>query len=225
MARFDDKQIIASWEKNVAPWVQAVRRGEIRSRVQVTDSAIVEAVLHRNPGTILDLGCGEGWLCRALGRHGVETLGIDVVPDLIAAAEKAGTGRFMTMAYEAVSPDSIPDRFDAVICNFSLLGEASVEHLFQQIPGLLTAGGALIVQTLHPESACAEAEYRDGWRAGSWAGFGDAFVEPAPWYFRTLESWKALFGANGLRLVDTVEPINPDTGGYASVIFVGEVSR
>ncbi|MDQ1811842.1 hypothetical protein RBA41_00850 [Massilia sp. CCM 9210] len=42
-------------------------------------------------------------------------------------------------------------------------------------------GGALIVQAMHPAAACAAGDCRDGWRAGSWAGFSDAFSDPAPW--------------------------------------------
>ncbi|HBN14231.1 MAG TPA: SAM-dependent methyltransferase, partial [Pseudohongiella sp.] len=55
-----------------------------------------------------------------------------------------------------------------------------------------------------------------------WLGFDEAFTEPAPWYFRTLESWIALVNTGGLRLVSLREPINPETGLPASLILTSQ---
>ena len=110
-----------------------------------------------------------------------------------------------------------------MVCNFSLLGNESVQHLFQQIPALLHAGGALIIQTLHPVTVCGDEPYVDGWRAGSWTGFSDNFTDPAPWYFRTVASWIALFAENGFSLSHVAEPMNPKSNTPASIVFVAEV--
>jgi hypothetical protein len=77
---------------------------------------------------------------------------------------------------------------------------------------LLNAGGTAIVQTLHPVIACGDAPYVDGWRAASWAGFGAEFHNPAPWYFRTMEGWQALFAQAGFQSVEVHAPIHPDHG-------------
>ena len=37
-------------------------------------------------------------------------------------------------------------------------------------------------------------------------GFSDDFVDPAPWYFRTISSWLKLFETAGLRLVAITIP-------------------
>jgi 2-polyprenyl-3-methyl-5-hydroxy-6-metoxy-1,4-benzoquinol methylase len=66
-----------SWVANAPAWVDAVRGQRIESRCLVTDAAIVEAVLDQQPSTVLDLGCGEGWLARALASHGIEVTGVD----------------------------------------------------------------------------------------------------------------------------------------------------
>ena len=223
MEKFSDQKIIDSWKKNSTPWVSAIREDEIESRLLVTNQAIIDTVLAQKPGTVLDIGCGEGWLVRALSKKGVSSLGVDVVPELIEAAEQAGGGRFKTLSFEALSGERVKETFDVVVCNFSLLGNESVARVFQQAPSLLNAGGAIIVQTIHPIAGCGEGEYKDGWREGSWLGFSEQFCDPAPWYFRTLETWKSLFIENGFSLDKIVEPINPKTHTKASIIFVGQL--
>lgn len=221
MKNFSDRKIVQSWQKNAQPWVAAVRRGEIESRVLVTNNAILDAILQTAPKTVLDVGCGEGWLVRELGKAGINALGIDVVPELIDAATQAGGGRFKRLAFEELSADVMHEKFDVMVANFSLLGHESVEHVFQQAPLLLNTGGAFIVQTLHPVAGGGEGPYADGWRESSWTGFSDQFSDPAPWYFRTLETWASLFQASGLQLNELVEPLNPKTKNPASVIFTG----
>lgn len=221
MTELSDQQIIKSWGKNAQPWVTAVREGEIASRVLVTNKAIVDAVLGRAPRSVLDVGCGEGWLVRELAKAGIDSLGIDVVPGLIESAQQAGGGRFRVLSYEEVSPEVLKEKFDLLVCNFSLIGNESVSRLFRLAPSFLHEGGSLIVQTIHPIAGCGDAQYVDGWREGSWAGFSDSFSDPAPWYFRTLETWKSLFSENGFRLDEIREPVHPRTQKPASVIFVG----
>jgi SAM-dependent methyltransferase len=221
MKKLDDAMIIDSWSKNTNPWTVAVRSGEIASRRLVTNQAIVDAVRSRSARTGIDIGCGEGWLVRALG--GIEMMGVDVVPGLIDNAREAGGGDFRVLSYEEIADGQLNVTVDVAVCNFSLIGKESVEGVFRAARSFLKPQGALIVQTLHPLVACGEAPYLDGWREGSWSGFSSDFIDPPPWYFRTLESWIRLFGENGLRLLEVREPVHPDTGKPISLILMGEL--
>jgi 2-polyprenyl-3-methyl-5-hydroxy-6-metoxy-1,4-benzoquinol methylase len=215
-----DQQILESWHRNAAPWTAAVREGRIESRRLVTDDAAIEAVMSTAPRSVLDIGCGEGWLARALAARGVVVTGVDAVPELIAQASAAGGGDFRTMSYEQLAAGALSMRVDSAVCNFSLIGKQSVEALFAALPALLNPRGTLVVQTLHPREACGDAPYADGWRDGSWAGFDGGFRDAAPWYFRTLESWEGLFRSHGFDQLHRREPLHPATGRPASVIFI-----
>lgn len=221
MDKFSDNKIIDSWHKNAETWIAAVREGEIESRIQVTNQAIINTVLKRSPNTALDVGCGEGWLTRALEKAKVKTLGIDAVEELISQAQAFGVGRFRQLTYEQLSLTTLAQTFDVLVCNFSLIGHESVIHLFKQAPSLLNKKGAFIVQTVHPLVGCGSGDYQDGWREGSWDGFGDGFCDPAPWYFRTMESWRNLFVDNGFMLNEISEPMHPGSNVPVSVIFTG----
>ena len=219
----NERKIIDSWHKNAAPWIVAIEQQQIESRRLVTNRAIVEAVISRNSSTVLDLGCGEGWLTRSLVAQGLEVLGTDLIPVLIEQARTMGIGRFELADYAEIAAGKLSEKFDVVVANFSLLGDESVRGLFRSMPRLLNPDGTLIVQTLHPIFACGDLPYLDGWRCSSWCGFSPEFTDPPPWYFRTLATWVNLFVAYGLSVVEIREPKNPQTGEPAAAIFIGRL--
>ena len=215
-----DQAIIEAWVKNASPWTAAVRGGTIDSRRMCTDQAIVDAVLECQPKSVIDLGCGEGWLTRRLSSEGLKLIGIDTVAELIEEAREAGAGEYHVLSYEEIAEGKLDISADLVVCNFSLLGKESVEGLFRSVPGLLNPHGSFIVQTLHPVVAAEEGQYRDGWREGTWVGIADNLAEPAPWYFRTLAGWTGLFQDNGFQLREIRETRYLSGGEPASVIFI-----
>ena len=223
MSMLSDDTIVQSWSRNSDPWVAAVRGKQIASRALVTDAAVLEAVRSFSPRTGVDLGCGEGWLVRALPE--VEMVGVDAIAGLVEAARAAsgGSGDFRVMSYEEIAEGKLALASDVAVCNFSLIGEASTAGLLRAAPTYLRPGGTLIVQTVHPLAACGEAPYVDGWREGSWAGFSSDFKDAPPWYFRTIASWVSLFADSGLRLVSLREPVHPETGKPVSLILMGQL--
>lgn len=106
--RLSDRQVIISWQNNASPWIAAVREQQIESRRLITDAAIVQAVLDCQPSTVLDIGCGEGWLAHTLVEHGMQVLGVDVVAELVDAANAErshhlGNCEFRVMSYEEIA--------------------------------------------------------------------------------------------------------------------------
>src|SRR5262249_26118962 len=67
------------------------------------------------PARILDVGCGNGELARALERAGYAVLAIDIDPAAVAAAIAHGVN-----ATEADMADFDADPFDAVLFSLSL---------------------------------------------------------------------------------------------------------
>lgn len=215
----NESRLARSWRANAFAWTRAVREERIASRRAGTDAAIIDAVLHTRGARVLDVGCGEGWLARALALQGCEVVGIDASPELIAIANELGGARFEVAAYAELAARAVGfGRFDAAVCNFSLLGE-DLRTPLGALRQLLHANGALIVQTVHPWTACGDAPYADGWRSESFAGFGDEFREPMPWYFRTLVSWLEVFGTNGYAVERVTEPIDATNGHPLSLLL------
>jgi 2-polyprenyl-3-methyl-5-hydroxy-6-metoxy-1,4-benzoquinol methylase len=237
----EEQEIIKSWYSNAVPWARAIRAASIASRKLVTDRAIIDAVSSISCARILDIGCGEGWLARALSKLGMSVTGVDAVPELIAQAAASldaasadavlrgiapGSAAFHVQAYASIANRQWRGGpFDAAVCNFSLLGRESVDSLIAALPGYLDDPGYLIIQTLHPVAACGERPYQDGWREGSWAGFSSDFNDPAPWYFRTLETWTALLQRCGFDILECREPKAAGAVTPASIIWIGKARR
>ena len=212
--------ITASWVANADAWTAAVREHRIASRTAGTDRAIVETVLRHRPGRLLDVGCGEGWLARALAPHGYAVVGIDASAPLIARARELGGAEFRVLSYEALTRDPrlAGGPYDVAVLNFALLG-APVAPLLAAVASRLAARGVLLIQTVHPWTAAGDQPYADGWRLETFDAFGEAFPAPMPWYFRTLASWLAELTSAGLVVDRLEEPLHLQTGRPLSLVL------
>jgi 2-polyprenyl-3-methyl-5-hydroxy-6-metoxy-1,4-benzoquinol methylase len=187
----------------------------------VTDQAILLAILGRQPERVLDLGCGEGWLLRALADRGIDATGVDGDAALVVAAQAAGSAQVYQASYEqlAESASAIGAGYDLICANFALL-QQDIIPLLSAMKALLVPGGAMLIQTLHPWSV-ANGDYQDGWREESFAGFAGDW-RPMPWYFRTLASWLNALDMAGFRLVSLQEPQHPQSAVPQSLLLVAE---
>ena len=173
-----ESTLLDSWQHNAQAWIDAVRSGAIESRRQVTDQAILLAILGRQPERVLDLGCGEGWLLRALDDRGIEAVGVDGDRALVDAARAVGAAEVHLASYAQLAEGEVyvGKGYDLVCANFALLHQ-DIIPLLAAMNDLLVPGGALVIQTLHPWSV-AGGDYQDGWREESFAT--DAVVLPYP---------------------------------------------
>jgi len=216
-----ESTLLQSWHHNARAWTEAVRSGAIESRRQVTDQAILLAVMGRQPERVLDLGCGEGWLLRALAERGFEAVGVDGDATLVEAARVAGSSPVHVASYEdlVAAKVEIGRDYDLICANFSLLHQ-DIIPLLAAMHTLLVPGGALVIQTLHPWSVAA-GDYQDGWREETFDGLqGD--WQPMPWYFRTLSSWLNALDMAGLQLTGLREPQHPQSPVPQSLLMIAE---
>jgi 2-polyprenyl-3-methyl-5-hydroxy-6-metoxy-1,4-benzoquinol methylase len=218
-------RMLQSWDSNADAWTDAVRERRIASRRAGTDDAIVAAVLASKPASVLDVGCGEGWLARALAAQRCRVVGIDASEALVASAWNLGGGTFVAMKYEAIGVRAaeIGAPFDVAVCNFSLL-DAELAPVLDALRGVLAARGRLVIQTVHPWVACGDAPYVDGWREETFASFGGGFTAPMPWYFRTLASWVDAIGASRFAIERIVEPVDAESGRPLSLLIEATLS-
>lgn len=218
----DSSAILDSWHANAAQWIAALEGEELESRKLITNQAIIEAIISHHPTNVLDVGCGEGWLCRALQQHGISTMGVDGVAELIHHARSKGSGHFEVASFEALiaAPFTTSDLFDGVVFNFCLYGKEVTEKLLHAALSWVHPSGKLFIQTLHPFAIIKDDEpYADGWKTESWAGLKRPFTHPYKWYYRTMSSWINMVHDAGWKNIQVQEPIHPKNGKPASLII------
>lgn len=218
----DSTIILDSWQANAHNWIATIDNNELESRRLVTNDAIITKILSYDPRKVLDLGCGEGWLSRALRKHGIEVYGTDAIKELVDAATAKDGPFYSQYSYEEITAGkhSFPFLFDAIVINFALLDKETSAALIHYLPRILVGGGMVFIQTLHPLVIVSSEAYKSGWKDGNWAGMKRDFVQPYQWYFRTTEDWVKLFTEARYNIKEIGEPVHPDTGKPLSIIFV-----
>lgn len=226
-------QILQSWEENASTWIKTIQQERIQSR-KITNRAVVEAITNHLSGPILDLGCGEGWLCRELNERGFETYGLDANQTLVKAArEFSGSSNFERITYQELIDDGakilqssqlriLKDKsFHGAVFNFSLYEKEGINQLFQAVTKHLTRPHKIVIQTIHPFHLRKKGlSYQSQWIKNSWDGLDSEFKNGHPWYLRTLEGWTHIFHSCQLNLEMIYEPLSKDSTEPLSIIFI-----
>jgi len=161
--------------------------------------APVLALLAPSPNErILDLGCGDGVLTKQLADLGVNVVGLDSAPDLLAAARTLGLD---ARCGDAQSLD-FDREFDAVFSNAALHWMLDPDAVIHGVARALKPGGRFV---------------------GEFGGFGNVAaitvasvavlkrhgvdgVARIPWYFPTAEEYRERLEAHGFS-VDAIDLI------------------
>lgn len=199
-----------SWEKNAEKWIKTIDEELISSR-KFTNPAIIHMILKSSPTTLLDVGCGEGWLTRIMTEEGIRATGIDASNLLVKNAKKKGKGNYFRMSYEEIiNGQAIENgRFSTIAFNFSLFLKDDTEALLKKIKEHLQANGNIFIQTVHPFFLVTQnLPYKSQWMNNSWEGLKGDFTHSYKWYLRTLEDWIQLFHNCNLKIESIKEPVN-----------------
>lgn len=101
------------------------------------------ATVPRDARAAVDLGCGEGMLCRALQQRVGSVVGIDLDADGIALARSAG-GDIDYVHGDFLTHDLAPGSFD-LVASVATLHHVDPARALQRMRELLRPGGVLVV--------------------------------------------------------------------------------
>lgn len=187
------KEILDSWNKNADEWIKVIQNDAIPSR-KFTNKAILEMVSELDGKKMVDIGCGEGWLTREMGKLGWEATGLDAIESLVLEAQKKSDESFHVLTYEEIIDGKpMPNAsFDAAVFNFCLYLKDGLTELLSNTIKQLSPNGTLVIQTLHPFFLLQNGlPYKSQWLSDSWKGLPGDFTDGHSWYARTLEDWVA----------------------------------
>jgi 2-polyprenyl-3-methyl-5-hydroxy-6-metoxy-1,4-benzoquinol methylase len=141
------------WDTNASFWVQIIREHRDRYRNELTDPAMLNAIGNPEGLTVLDAGCGEGYLSRILAKRGAIVTGVDFSASLIEAAKTQNLTDALPISFDNNSVDELPyqdNTFDLVVCNHLINDLYDPSKPIREFARVLRQGGRLIILMLHP---------------------------------------------------------------------------
>jgi SAM-dependent methyltransferase len=135
------------WEASAAAWVESLKTKGDRGRQFVLDPAMRPLLAAQAFQRALDVGCGEGRLCRMMADMGIRATGLDPTKSLIDFARKADP----TGAYVEASAEAIPfeaNSFDLVVSCLSLIDIPDYSAAIAEMVRVLEPGGTMVIANL-----------------------------------------------------------------------------
>jgi 2-polyprenyl-3-methyl-5-hydroxy-6-metoxy-1,4-benzoquinol methylase len=138
---------------NATFWIKIIREHLDRYRSELTDQAVLDAIGPFNGLTILDAGCGEGYLSRILSHKGAQVIGVDSCPELLHSAQELAAASHLQINYHIATVDNLPiedNKCDIIVCNHLLNDLDDISAPFQEFARVIRQGGRLVILMLHP---------------------------------------------------------------------------
>jgi SAM-dependent methyltransferase len=214
-----------SWDVKAGEWaIQVGDEGDMNRRYQ-SDPVLWRMLGEVAGRTILDAGCGTGYLSIVMARRGARVIGVDWSPRMI----DVGRGRAEALGVEVdLRVDSCSElatlpnaSVDAIVSNYVLMDLPDLEGAVASFHRVLRDGGQAVVVFSHPCFAPPGGFGRssDGSTVFRWdRSYFDRFEGTEEWghfttpfifYHRPLSHYWRAFRAEGFRVLDFDEPVIP----------------
>lgn len=104
--------------------------------------------------SVLDLGCGEGLVARAVAERGAHVTGVDLSERLLAHARRQEAARPLGVDYQRLDARTLlgltDESFAGVVANLSINDMADLDQVLSAVHRVLRAGGWLVFTVPHP---------------------------------------------------------------------------
>jgi len=148
---------LSTWKDNTAFWLQ----GKMRHLVDLNEfmaRLLDRELLDRRSedGTVVDVGCGEGWVLRSLRSRSQSCtyIGLDFNDAIISALKDRHADdpnvTFLLHDIEGPPPPTLLGRADLVVCCFSLFEMPRLEEAIASLASLLNRDGRILVLSIEP---------------------------------------------------------------------------
>ena len=139
------------WNSIAAEYDMKIVRGDF-FRNEILDKALIRNIGEIKNKTLLDLGCGQGYLSKIITSEGTNIIGIDISENLIEIAnkryKKEGTS-FVVGNIEEKLPFE-DNTFDTTISNMVFMDIENPKKTIKEIVRVTKNGGTFIFSVLHP---------------------------------------------------------------------------
>jgi SAM-dependent methyltransferase len=176
--------IVREWDWRAVHY-RVVHRAQIPGIGQWDDDLVemIVEVLGLEPGDrVLDLACGSGEHARRLAQRGLEVVGVDIAPSLVAhcqeraVAKGVATALFVQGDMRELGYDG---EFDAVLLlsgSFGFYDDATNEDVLARMARALRPGGRVLIDVFDPAQMVVRPPRR------SWSHYGGGYGLRTTWW-------------------------------------------
>jgi SAM-dependent methyltransferase len=223
----------ANWNTNAVRWAATYDDDGDRNRRYQSDEPMLALLGEVQGQAILDVGSGNGYLCRKLARRGARMTGVELSDEFLRLAREreareplgitfvhGSVARMETLAFAS---------FDKAVSNYVLMDVHDYAAAVREVFRLLKPAGIFVVVISHPAFACGPADWAapapDSPRREDRTGFivDDYFhrgpylavwdeLDPVLSFHRPLRDYWRTFQEAGFRIEDFEEPSITDRG-------------
>lgn len=188
-----DEQISEAWDRVADEWTRHYgEHGDINRRY-IIDPVIFKLLGSVDGRSMLDAGCGNGYLCRLLAKKGAKMVGVDVSRRLVEIAKQKEKETPLGIAYYEGSLSRLvmlkDETFDVAVSNLVLMDLPDLGKAVKELYRVLKRNGRLIFSIMHPCFASSPVRGsvrvpRDSDRKENWI-----FWKVDRYFDRSLEIW------------------------------------
>ena len=226
-----EEQISQAWDKLADKWSFGYTEYGDINRQYIIDPAIFRLIGSVKGLSILDAGCGNGYLCRLLATKGAKMVGVDISKKFVKIARQKEKETPLGIVYHVGTLCRLSmfqaETFDMIISNLALMDVLDLEKAIKELHRVLKKKGRLIFSIMHP---CFSSSPVHGWvrtpqdsqRKEDWIYWKvDRYFDRSMeiWQFfdwpytysfhRPLSDYIKILIRNGLTITDFEEPVPP----------------
>jgi 2-polyprenyl-3-methyl-5-hydroxy-6-metoxy-1,4-benzoquinol methylase len=224
--RFDAESVRESWNRAAAAFDRAQTSGLDYYRLDFFGPAQIELCGDVRGMNLIDVGCGSGYLARAMAERGARVTGVDISPRMIALAEHHEAEAPLGIIYRVADAADVasypePASFDMATSCMALQDMPNAADVLRGVFTVLRPGGRFVASITHPCSdmpfrrwerddrgvkrwLCVDRYFERGPITYTWERFGETVSTAA--MHATLQDWFAWILTAGFRLRGFHEP-------------------
>jgi len=153
-----DDEVRRSWNENAELWVANYDDDGDRTRRYQSDEPMLELLGDVGGLRVLDVGSGNGYLCRKLARGGALMTGVELCDRFHAMAAGREVAERLGIDFHRASVTTMPflagASFDRAVSNFVLMDVTDYEAALGEVARVLKPGGVFVIVISHPCFAC-----------------------------------------------------------------------
>lgn len=223
-----DQTVGSMWSENADTWSKLCGPEGDAIRKYVTDPVLFRLLGQVRGETVLDAGCGEGYLSRILAEAGAEVWGVENAKGLFERAEAQEERKPLGIRYVNGSISAMPEvssgNFDAVVCNNVMMYCADAKGAIGEFARILKKNGRAVLVFTHPcfwgsgtdwRQTPPDTPHREDWLKREVGEYFDHtphrfihpdYRKPFVYFPRTLEDYFSIFTSFGFRVTHLMEP-------------------